>query len=60
MVLSQEKIRVEETQEEIPFVAHVNPLIDPSSSSWDTTPKRRNFSLFGNMAEDEEIVENEG
>ena len=60
VVLSQEETRVVETQEEISFSTRVNPLKEPSSSSWDTMPERRNFSLFGNMAEDEERVENEG
>jgi len=59
-VLSQEEIRVVETQEEIPFVARVNPLTKLSSSSWDTMLERRNVSFFGNMAKEEERVDDEG
>ena len=60
IMLSQIEIEVVETQGETPFASHVNPLTEPSSSSWDTMPERINFSLFGNMEEqEEERVENE-
>lgn len=51
-MLSQVERRVEETKEYIPFPIRGNPLTEPSSSSWDSIPEQRNFSLFGTIDEE--------